>query len=166
MRLYIVYFIYVNCSLYMFRAVTLLLSAVVEQSNCSTTAEGNRDGLTSARCCNYSYMCSWWWVDLLPETCKANSLQKYNGLYIVASCWTIIDNVPQNRCDVCTSVHSVLSQKTAMVYTVTTLSTSNLAASKRDTPFGSAIKIRITVTDELFPCNGHRLVRKVQDICG
>jgi hypothetical protein len=24
----------------------------------STTAEGSRDGLTSARCCDYSYMCS------------------------------------------------------------------------------------------------------------
>jgi len=21
--------------------------------------------------CNYIYMCSWWWVDLPPETCKA-----------------------------------------------------------------------------------------------
>jgi hypothetical protein len=27
--------------------------------------------LTSARSCNYSYMCSWWWVELPPETCKA-----------------------------------------------------------------------------------------------
>jgi hypothetical protein len=27
--------------------------------------------LTSARCCNYSYMCSWWWVELPPETCTA-----------------------------------------------------------------------------------------------
>jgi hypothetical protein len=24
-----------------------------------------------ARCCNYSYMCSWWWVELPPETCRA-----------------------------------------------------------------------------------------------
>jgi len=56
--------------LYMFRVVTPpnirstynCNSAVVEQlelrSNCSTTAEGNRDGLTSARRCNYCYMCS------------------------------------------------------------------------------------------------------------
>jgi len=29
----------------------------------STTAEVSRDCLTSARCCNYSYMCSWWWVE-------------------------------------------------------------------------------------------------------
>ena len=35
-----------------------------------TKGEGNRDGLTSARCCNYSYMCSWWWVELPPETCR------------------------------------------------------------------------------------------------
>jgi len=27
--------------------------------------------LTGARCYNYSYMCSWWWVELPPETCKA-----------------------------------------------------------------------------------------------
>jgi hypothetical protein len=40
-------------------------------SNCSTTAEGSRVGLTGARCCNYSYMCSWWWVELPPETCRA-----------------------------------------------------------------------------------------------
>jgi hypothetical protein len=49
----------------------------------SALAEGNRDGsladvthcifrsLTNARCCNYSYMCSWWWVELPPETCRA-----------------------------------------------------------------------------------------------
>ena len=36
-------------------------------------------------------MCSWWWVELPPETCRASSLQKYNELYRVASCWTIID---------------------------------------------------------------------------
>jgi len=34
-------------------------------------AEGSRDGLTSPRCCNYSYMCSWWWVELSPETFRA-----------------------------------------------------------------------------------------------
>jgi hypothetical protein len=36
------------------------------------------------------YVCSWWWVELPPETCRARSLQKYNKLFIVASCWTII----------------------------------------------------------------------------
>jgi len=34
------------------------------RSNFSMTAEGSRDGLTSTRCCNYSYVCSWWWVEL------------------------------------------------------------------------------------------------------
>jgi len=51
-----------------------------------------RDGSTSARCCDYSYMCSWRWVELPLETCGVSSLQKYNKLYIVASCWTIIDS--------------------------------------------------------------------------
>jgi len=46
--------------LYMFRV-----------SNLSTMAEGTRDGLTSARCRNYSYMCSWWWVELPHEICRA-----------------------------------------------------------------------------------------------
>jgi len=41
------------------------------RSNFSTVAEGSRDGLTRARCCNYSYMCSWWWVEVPPETCRA-----------------------------------------------------------------------------------------------
>jgi len=27
--------------------------------------------LISARCCNYSYMCCWWWVELPPKTCRA-----------------------------------------------------------------------------------------------
>ena len=40
-------------------------------SNFSTVVEGSRDGLISTRCCNYSYMCSWWWVELQPETCRA-----------------------------------------------------------------------------------------------
>jgi hypothetical protein len=41
------------------------------RSNFSTIAGGTRDDLTSARCCNYSYMCSWWWVELPTETCRA-----------------------------------------------------------------------------------------------
>jgi len=71
-------------------------SAVLEEmersSNSSTIAEGSRNDLTCARCCNYSYVCSWWWVEVPPETCRA-VFQKYNKLYIVASCWTIIDIV-------------------------------------------------------------------------
>jgi len=30
-----------------------------------------RDGLTSTRCCNYSYICSWRWVELPPKTCRS-----------------------------------------------------------------------------------------------
>ena len=40
-------------------------------SNFSTIAEGSRYGLTSARCCNYSYMYTWWWVKIPPEICRA-----------------------------------------------------------------------------------------------
>ena len=35
------------------------------------TAEGSRYSLSSTRCCNYSYMCSWWWLEVPPETCRA-----------------------------------------------------------------------------------------------
>jgi hypothetical protein len=38
--------------------VKLVQTALDSSPNFSTTAEDNRDGLTSARCCNYSYMCS------------------------------------------------------------------------------------------------------------
>ena len=40
-------------------------------SNFCTIAESSRDGLTSDRCCNYSYMRSWWWVELTPKTRRA-----------------------------------------------------------------------------------------------
>jgi hypothetical protein len=40
-------------------------------SNFSTIMEGSRYGLTSARCCNYSYVCSWWCVELPSKTCRA-----------------------------------------------------------------------------------------------
>ena len=32
-------------------------------------------------------------MELPSETCRASSLQKYNKLYIVACCWTVIDIV-------------------------------------------------------------------------
>jgi hypothetical protein len=49
--------------LYMFWVVT---SPIIRSTyNCS------RYGLTSARCCNYSYMCSWWLVKSPPKTCRA-----------------------------------------------------------------------------------------------
>ena len=59
-------------------------------SESSKTADGSKYGLTSARFCNYTYMCSWWLVAVPPQTCRV-VLQIYNKLYIVASCWTIID---------------------------------------------------------------------------
>jgi len=122
MRLYTVYHISVNCSLYMFRVVTppiirstyncnhsiwhwskrlcylsLSWSSWNCSSSCSMTAKGSRDGLTSDRCCDYSYMCSWWWVELPPETCRKSSLQKCNKLYTVASHWIIIHKVVISR---------------------------------------------------------------------
>ena len=36
------------------------------------------------------YVCSWWWVRVSPETCRA-VCRNIIKLYIVASCWTIID---------------------------------------------------------------------------
>jgi len=60
-------------------------------SNYSTRAEVSRDGLTSTRCCDYSYMYSWWWVESPPETCRAVYRNIINSVHIVASCWTIID---------------------------------------------------------------------------
>jgi len=71
--------------LYMFRVV--LQHIIRSTNNCnnsiwqwstrisylqlSTIVEGSRYGLTSARCCNKSYVCSWRWVELSPETCGA-----------------------------------------------------------------------------------------------
>jgi hypothetical protein len=47
----------------------------------ATTATGSNTS-TNARCCRYSYLCSWWWVMLPPETCRAVS--SYNKLCNVA----------------------------------------------------------------------------------
>ena len=33
-------------------------------------AAGSSNGLTSTRYCKYSCMCSWWWVEIPPETCR------------------------------------------------------------------------------------------------
>ena len=53
----------------------LLPAAIVEElelcSNSSTIAAGSSYGLTSTRYCKYSCVCSWWWVEIQPETCKA-----------------------------------------------------------------------------------------------
>ena len=34
-------------------------------------AAGSSNGLTSTRYCRYSCVCSWWWVEIPPETCRA-----------------------------------------------------------------------------------------------
>jgi len=36
-------------------------------------AAGSSNGLTNTRCCRYSCLCSWWWVKVPPETCRAVS---------------------------------------------------------------------------------------------
>jgi len=45
-------------------------------NNHSTIAAGSSNGLTSARCCRYSCVCSWWWVEIPSETCRAVSRDK------------------------------------------------------------------------------------------
>jgi len=36
-------------------------------------AAGSSNGLTNTRCCRYSCIRSWWWVEVPPETCRAVS---------------------------------------------------------------------------------------------
>jgi len=57
-------------------------------SNSSTIAAGSSNNVTNTRCCRYSCMRSWWWVELPPETCRAVS--RYNKLRNVTSCWIYI----------------------------------------------------------------------------
>jgi hypothetical protein len=40
-------------------------------SNSSTIVAGSSNGLTSTRYCKYSWVCSWWWVEITPEICRA-----------------------------------------------------------------------------------------------
>jgi hypothetical protein len=40
-------------------------------SNSSTIAADSSNGVTNTRCCRYSCMRSWWWVEVPPETCRA-----------------------------------------------------------------------------------------------
>jgi len=51
----------------------------------AATTAGSSNGVTNTRCCRYSCMRSWWWVEVLPETRRAVS--RYNKLCNVASCW-------------------------------------------------------------------------------
>ena len=50
-------------------------------------AAGSSNGVTNNRCCRYSCIRSWWWVEIPPETCRAVSRYK---LCNVASCWIYI----------------------------------------------------------------------------
>jgi hypothetical protein len=45
-------------------------------SNSSTIAADSSNGVTNNRCCRYRCMCSWWWVEVPPETCRAVSRYK------------------------------------------------------------------------------------------
>jgi hypothetical protein len=45
-------------------------------SNSSTIGADSSNGVTNTRCCRYSCMRSWWWVEVPPETCRAVSRYK------------------------------------------------------------------------------------------
>ena len=53
-------------------------------SNSSTIAADSSNGVTNTRCCRYSFMRSWWLVEVPPETCRAVSVYK---LCNFASSW-------------------------------------------------------------------------------
>ena len=57
-------------------------------SNSSTIAAGSSNCMTNTRCCRYSCLRSWWWVEVPPETCRA--VPRYNKLCNVASYWIYI----------------------------------------------------------------------------
>jgi hypothetical protein len=42
-------------------------------SNSSTLAADSSNGVTNYRCCRYSWLRSWWWVDIPAEICRAVS---------------------------------------------------------------------------------------------
>jgi hypothetical protein len=58
-------------------------------------AAGSSDGLTNTRCCRYSCMRSWWWVEVPPETCRAVS--RWNKLCNVVSCWIHIRKITKDN---------------------------------------------------------------------
>jgi len=75
-----IYTLFSFCKLlYMLQVVTPpIIRSTYNCSNLYMIVEDSRDGLTSARCCNYSYMCSWCWVELPPETCRAVYRKRIN----------------------------------------------------------------------------------------
>jgi hypothetical protein len=48
---------------------------------------GSWNSVTNTKCCRYSCMRSWWWVEVTPESCRA--LSRYKPCK-VASCWIYI----------------------------------------------------------------------------
>ena len=57
-------------------------------TNSSTIATGCNYGLTSARCCRYNCICSWWWVGHHPK--HVEQFPEINKLCKFASCWIYI----------------------------------------------------------------------------
>jgi len=55
--------------LYMFRVAT----SPIIKSALAAIAASSSNGVTDTRCCSYSCMRSWWWVEVPPETCRAVS---------------------------------------------------------------------------------------------
>jgi hypothetical protein len=49
---------------------------------------GSSNGLKYTRCCRYSCLRSWWWVELPSDTCR--TVSRWNKLCNVASCLTYI----------------------------------------------------------------------------
>jgi hypothetical protein len=45
-------------------------------SNHSTIAAGSSNAVSNTRCCRYSCLRSWWWVEVPPEICRAVSRYK------------------------------------------------------------------------------------------
>jgi len=71
-------------------------------------AAGSSNGLTSTRCCRYSCLRSWWWVEVPPETCRA--VFRYNKLCNVASCWIYVGiRITSYKAEVY-DVHSFIKQ--------------------------------------------------------
>jgi hypothetical protein len=78
-------FIYIWKLLYMFRVVLppiirstynciyIYLPLSCRSWNSSTIAADSSNSVTNTRCCRYSCMCSWWWMEVPPKTCRAVS---------------------------------------------------------------------------------------------
>ena len=75
-------FIYIWKLLYTFRVVPppIIRSAYnciysiwyLSHHYCSLPlAAGSSNGMTNTRCCRYSCIWSWWWVEVPPKTCRA-----------------------------------------------------------------------------------------------